>query len=83
MLLTVAELPEYLRAAGKLLNELERRAIVDHLAQRPAAGDLIDGTGGVRRLRWRATAEASVVGAPHLLLPWRGDAAVSADDVRE
>jgi hypothetical protein len=52
MLLTVAELPEYLRTAGKLLADADRRAIVDHLAAHPAAGDLIEGTGGVRKLRW-------------------------------
>ena len=52
MLLTVAELPEYLRTAGKLLTDVDRRAIVDHLAAHPAAGDLIEGTGGVRKLRW-------------------------------
>jgi hypothetical protein len=52
MLLTVAELPEYLRTAGKLLTEADRRAIVDHLAAHPAAGALIEGTGGVRKLRW-------------------------------
>jgi hypothetical protein len=52
MLLTVAELPEYRRAAGKLLSDDDRRALVDHLAARPKAGDLIEGTGGVRKLRW-------------------------------
>jgi hypothetical protein len=52
MLLTVAELPEYLRTAGKLLAEADRRALVDYLAVHPAAGDLIAGTGGVRKLRW-------------------------------
>ena len=52
MLLTVAELPEYLRTAGKLLTDVDRCAIVDHLAAHPAAGDLIEGTGGVRKLRW-------------------------------
>ena len=48
MLLTVAELPEYLRAASRLLADADRRAIVDHLAAHPTAGDLIEGTGGVR-----------------------------------
>lgn len=51
-MLTVAELPEYLRAAGKLLSEADRRAVVDYLAAHPKAGDLIEGTGGVRKLRW-------------------------------
>lgn len=52
MLLTVAELPEYMRTAGKLLADVDRRAIVDYLAAHPAVGDLIEGTGGVRKLRW-------------------------------
>ena len=52
MLLTVAELPEYMRTAGKLLADVDRRAVVDYLAARPKAGDLIEGTGGVRKLRW-------------------------------
>lgn len=52
MLLTVAELPEYLRAATRLLADADRLAIVDHLAAHPTAGDLIEGTGGVRKLRW-------------------------------
>ena len=52
MLLTVAELPEYIRSAGKLLSEADRRALVDYLAAHPRAGSLIEGTGGVRKLRW-------------------------------
>lgn len=52
MLLTVAELPEYLRAAARLLDEADRRAIVSHLTAHPKAGDLIEGTAGVRKLRW-------------------------------
>lgn len=52
MLVTVAELPEYLRAASKVLTEDDRRAVVSFLAARPKAGDLIEGTGGVRKLRW-------------------------------
>ena len=51
-MLTVAELPEYLRAASKLLSEADRRAVVDYLAAHPKAGDLIEGTGGIRKLRW-------------------------------
>lgn len=51
-MLTVAELPEYQRRAAKLLADEDRRAIVDYLAAHPRAGDLIEGTGGVRKLRW-------------------------------
>lgn len=51
-MLTIAELPEYIRRAEKLLTEEERRDIVDYLAVNPRAGDLMEGTGGVRKLRW-------------------------------
>lgn len=49
---TVAELPEYIRRVEKLLTADERRGIVDYLATNPKAGDLMEGTGGVRKLRW-------------------------------
>jgi mRNA-degrading endonuclease RelE of RelBE toxin-antitoxin system len=52
MLVTVAELPEYLRRATKLLSEAERNDVVNYLAAFPKAGDRIVGTGGVRKLRW-------------------------------
>lgn len=51
-LLTVAETPEYLRRADRLLSTAERAGVVEYLAANPRAGDLIQGTGGVRKLRW-------------------------------
>lgn len=50
---TIAELPEYQRRAEKLLSDEERQRIVDCLAFQPKAGDLIRGTGGIRKLRWK------------------------------
>lgn len=52
MLLTVAETPEYIRLAEKLLSDDERRDVLTYLAAHPKAGDLMEGTGGVRKLRW-------------------------------
>lgn len=52
MLYTVAETPEYIRQAEKLLSLDERRDVVSYLAAHPRAGELIVGTGGVRKLRW-------------------------------
>lgn len=49
---TVAETPEYIRRAEKLLTDDERRDVLNYLAAHPKAGDLMDGTGGVRKLRW-------------------------------
>ena len=51
-MITIAELPEYIRGAGKLLDSVERQDIVNYLAAHPKAGDLMEGTGGVRKLRW-------------------------------
>lgn len=51
-MLTIAELPEYIHRAEKLLSVTERTEIINYLAAHPKAGDLIEGTGGVRKLRW-------------------------------
>lgn len=50
---TLAELPEFIRAADKLLSLEERQDLIRYLALHPKAGDLMEGTGGVRKLRWR------------------------------
>ena len=50
---TVAELPEFIRIADKLLSLEERQDLVRYLASHAKAGDLMEGTGGVRKLRWR------------------------------
>ena len=51
-MITIAELPEYIRSTSKLLDAAERQDIVNYLAAHPKAGDLMEGTGGVRKLRW-------------------------------
>ncbi len=51
-MITVAELPEYIRRSEKLLSDAERRDVVDYLAIHPKAGDVMEGTGGIRKLRW-------------------------------
>ena len=50
---TVAELPEFLRRSAKLLSEVERQDIVCFLAHAPKSGVLIEGGGGIRKLRLR------------------------------
>ncbi len=49
---TVAELPSYRTFAEKHLSENERQNIIDFLAKNPKSGDIIQGTGGIRKLRW-------------------------------
>jgi hypothetical protein len=50
--ITVVETPEFLSSTRKLMTEQERAVLVDYLAHNPTAGDLIQGTGGVRKVRW-------------------------------
>jgi hypothetical protein len=48
----VVETPDFIAATRKLMTDEERGILVDHLASNPLAGDLIRGTGGMRKLRW-------------------------------
>ena len=50
--ISVVETPEFLSATRKLMSDEERALLVDYLAYNPTVGDLIPGTGGVRKLRW-------------------------------
>ena len=50
--ISVVETPEFLSATRKLMTDEERALLVDYLAHNPTSGDLIPGTGGVRKLRW-------------------------------
>jgi hypothetical protein len=49
---TLVELPEFIRRSRQLLTEREVQSLVTYLARAPLAGDLIEGTGGIRKLRW-------------------------------
>ena len=50
--MTVIETPKFLSAARNLISDENRALLVDYPAYQPTAGDLIPGTGGVRKLRW-------------------------------
>ena len=50
--ISVVETPEFLSATRKLMTDEERALLVDYLAYNPTTGDLISGTGGLRKLRW-------------------------------
>lgn len=49
---TVVEMSGFLRQAETIWDEDERQALVDFMARNPEAGDVIPGTGGVRKVRW-------------------------------
>ena len=48
---TVVETDEFLALTRKMLDDEERESLIEFLAYYPTAGDVISGTGGVRKLR--------------------------------
>jgi len=52
MNITVVELPEFRRRVEDLLAEDEQEKLITYLSVQPKSGVLIQGTGGVRKLRW-------------------------------
>lgn len=52
MLITIVELPEYIKRSEKILSKDERDELLYYLSSNPKAGNLLQGTGGVRKLRW-------------------------------
>ena len=49
---TVAETPLFARQASKIWSEEERDDFIDHIARFPLAGEVVQETGGVRKVRW-------------------------------
>ncbi len=60
---TVVETREFVSSVKHVLTESERTALIDFLAENPAAGDVIVGTGGARKLRWAAKGKGKSGGA--------------------
>lgn len=51
-MITIAETEPFQRKVAKLLSREEREDLIAYLAEHPSSGVLIEGTGGVRKLRW-------------------------------
>lgn len=51
-LVTVCEMTAFARKAEKLWSPEERDEFIDFISRNPDAGDLIEGTGGARKVRW-------------------------------
>lgn len=60
---TVVETPEFLGAAKRIFTDTERVALVDYLSTDPTRGDVMEGTGGARKLRWGAKGKGKSGGA--------------------
>ncbi len=62
-MITVAETEPFQRKVGRLLTEDEKTELIDYLAMNPTAGLLIQGTGGIRKLRWARSGQGKSGGA--------------------
>jgi hypothetical protein len=71
--ITVAETQAFMRAAEKIWDEAELAELVDYLAYNPEAGDVIPGTGGVRKLRWGRAGSGKRGGARVVYFHYRAD----------
>lgn len=49
---TVVETPEFIKQAKKVWSAEELEDFVSYISLNPLAGDVIKGTGGVRKVRW-------------------------------
>jgi mRNA-degrading endonuclease RelE of RelBE toxin-antitoxin system len=60
---TVAETPTFTKQAEALFDEAEKQDLIAFLSLNPLAGDVIVGTGGVRKLRFAASGRGKRGGA--------------------
>jgi len=51
-MITIAETAPFQRKIAALLSDEERADLIAYLAEHPSGGVLIQGTGGIRKLRW-------------------------------
>ncbi len=54
MLITIVELPEFHKRVKKTFTKEEFDELLYFLSNNPKSGDLIQGSGGIRKLRWGA-----------------------------
>lgn len=71
--ITVAETHFFARSAAKIWSEAEVTELVDYVAHNPEAGDVIQGTGGVRKLRWGKAGSGKRGGARVIYFYYRPD----------
>lgn len=61
--ITIVELRSFRNDADRIFDDDERESLSDFIAANPHFGDVMVGTGGVRKLRWRAKGSGKRGGA--------------------
>lgn len=67
ILQTVVELPEFIKEVKTCLDEASRQQFINYLAENPLKGELIVGTGGVRKIRWAANLHSGKSGGVRVI----------------
>ncbi len=60
-MITVAETETFQKKISKLLSTEEKENLISYLSEHQKAGDLIQGTGGIRKLRWGKSGGVRVI----------------------
>jgi hypothetical protein len=61
--ITIVELLSFQNDADRIFSDQEREDLSDFISANPVFGDVIPGTGGIRKLRWRARGNGKRGGA--------------------
>lgn len=64
---TVIETPEFIKQINKFLGDRERLNFVSFIARNPLEGELIQGTGGARKIRWQADVNKGKSGGARII----------------
>ena len=78
MMQVVAETPSFTRQTEKLFSADEKAAVIDFIAANPEAGDVIPGTGGVRKVRVPGSGRGKRGGARVVYYHYSDDAPIYA-----
>lgn len=62
-IISITELSPFSKKAQKILSSEDRESLYSYLIQHPEKGDVIPGTGGIRKLRWAASGKGKRGGA--------------------
>ena len=61
-MITVAETEPFQKKVEKLLTVKEKEELISYLSEQPHSGVLIQGTGGIRKLRWARSSRGKSAG---------------------
>ncbi len=75
MILQFIESSVYAELIDDLLSAEEHRQLQLHLLEQPDRGDIIKGSGGMRKLRWAGSGRGKRGGIRVIYYLWRGDTA--------